>query len=1369
MTLSDQYRLLAPLGAGTTGRVWHATTPDGEHVVLKVGRERLFAGSLAMEGLHAALVVSSRLPALRGLGFLKMDELTGLATRDDSGLPCVALELVRGEPLNPKVGTLELAYRVALGTAEALADLHDAGLAHGDVKPANILIGASDVTLVDWGAVCDAGGMSVRGATPRYLGRGDPALGCARARDQLALGLVLAELLSAKVRIAADPLTAARRLARASLVAEISLALTAKEPGARPSMRWVLRALGFGNVEPSRAPDLAARHRRLVRGAYLRLRRDELGADSTSAETAPWLQDVLDVAKEARAMCITGGSPVPAALSSRGPGVPGPLDAERRLRWVVSMVGPAATTWGDSLRAPTEHALVDAFDRLANAHSPHVWTLAGLAAALRGVTPAPAVCYPEGPITLERASQLARGVARTPIDVEALDCIEREHEHLPESLVLDAADALRLSGDLGRARRLLLGRANGDALAAEVLRRSGEAKAAGLLARGVVDRGADGTGRAHAILARLAFDDGELEGAARWLTNMSTAPEHEVAALVAHRRGDWSGAERLARHGEALATSDEQRARLAATRAYVLHPSNPETVRELFAVAAAHAVRAGAVLEEATYRTGEAAASVDLGALDAAESAARRAILLFEDVLAQPAQAARAWVARAALWASIDAEHEALDAAMAAIHRSHDDPRACAYARWAACDALPIGAPKARAFVEAEAARVSEARELDDDGLHASARVWRHAPELIANRTALDEHATHAAAHAALEWWRARAERRLFDSPNDADDAAKIVLALTHLIDAPVARANAGKAMHAARKLATALGDSANSGRFETARARAAFHTLEGCSAELAVAARAAAWLSDRTAPEVAATTPAQNVDLQQLVRALAERDDLDALLARVLDLLLLWTGAERGLVLLSTSSGELVPRATRHLSRRDLAAEQLAVSMSLAKRALIQGGPIVAVDAMNELSDSHASVHALELRSVLVLPLVARGDVIGVVYLDDRFRKGAFGARELAWATTVAPIAAVSIADARRQAALTRALRRSERAIATAEATLARRESALAIAQSELAHRTPGRKTRHRYEEVIGEAAPIQRMLALVDRVAESEVPVLVQGETGTGKELVARAIHKHGPRSEQPFVGENCGALPESLLESVLFGHVRGAFTGAHRTKLGLFEAADKGTLFLDEIGEMSLGMQAKLLRVLEDGIVRPVGSERVRRVDVRLVAATHRDLHAMVETGAFREDLLYRLDVIRVHVPALRERTEDIPLLVRHFIAKHAQGRNIRLSAEAHALLVAHPWPGNVRQLENEIRRALVLCEDNIEPEHLSVQQASPTANAPKGFDLRTRVDHLETELVTAALLETGGNQTKAAKLLGLSRFGLHKLTKRLGLRD
>ena len=199
------------------------------------------------------------------------------------------------------------------------------------------------------------------------------------------------------------------------------------------------------------------------------------------------------------------------------------------------------------------------------------------------------------------------------------------------------------------------------------------------------------------------------------------------------------------------------------------------------------------------------------------------------------------------------------------------------------------------------------------------------------------------------------------------------------------------------------------------------------------------------------------------------------------------------------------------------------------------------------------------------------------------------------------------------------------------------------------------------------------------------------------------------------------------------------------------------------------MSLGMQAKLLRVLEDGIVRPVGSERVRRVDVRLVAATHRDLHAMVETGAFREDLLYRLDVIRVHVPALRERTEDIPLLVRHFIAKHAQGRNIRLSTEAHALLVAHPWPGNVRQLENEIRRALVLCEDNIEPEHLSVQQASPTANAPKGFDLRTRVDHLETELVTAALLETGGNQTKAAKLLGLSRFGLHKLTKRLGLRD
>ena len=295
--------------------------------------------------------------------------------------------------------------------------------------------------------------------------------------------------------------------------------------------------------------------------------------------------------------------------------------------------------------------------------------------------------------------------------------------------------------------------------------------------------------------------------------------------------------------------------------------------------------------------------------------------------------------------------------------------------------------------------------------------------------------------------------------------------------------------------------------------------------------------------------------------------------------------------------------------------------------------------------------------------------------------------------------------------------------------------------------------------------------MLRVVDRVTQADVPVLVVGESGTGKELVARAIHRHGRRAGQPFVTENCSAIPEPLLESALFGHVRGAFTGADRPRAGLFDAASGGTLFLDEIGEMSLAMQAKLLRVLETGEIRPVGADRTRRVDVRVIAATHRNLQRLVADGRFREDLFYRLDVITIEVPALRERPGDVELLVRHFVSKHAAGRRVRVLPEALAALRRHPWPGNVRQLENELRRALVLCDEVVGLEHLS---AAVTATEPQGdaigdagLDLRRRVDALERDLTREALGRTGGNQTRAAELLGLSRFGLQKMMRRLGV--
>ncbi|NUQ77522.1 MAG: sigma-54-dependent Fis family transcriptional regulator, partial [Polyangiaceae bacterium] len=361
-------------------------------------------------------------------------------------------------------------------------------------------------------------------------------------------------------------------------------------------------------------------------------------------------------------------------------------------------------------------------------------------------------------------------------------------------------------------------------------------------------------------------------------------------------------------------------------------------------------------------------------------------------------------------------------------------------------------------------------------------------------------------------------------------------------------------------------------------------------------------------------------------------------------------------------------------------------------------------------------------------------------------------------------------IADARDQVLLRRAARRAKRASAELTDLLAKREAALDAAERELARARGSRGTRYRYDEIVGESEVTRSLLKLVDRVTAADIPVLIEGESGSGKELVARAIHANGPRAARRFVSENCGAIPEGLLESALFGHVRGAFTGADRPRAGLFEIADQGTLFLDEIGEMSLGMQTKLLRVLEDGMLRPVGSERARKVNVRIITATHRDLAAMVKAKTFREDLYYRLNIITIRIPPLRERSSDIPLIVHHLLRKHggASGVKPRVTQAAMDRLVAFAWPGNVRQLENEIRRALVLSDGTIDVEHLSPEIAGQTAAAPReevGLNVRSRIDALEVALVRDALQKTRGNQTQAAKLLGLSRFGLQKMIRRL----
>ncbi|MBN1283736.1 MAG: sigma-54-dependent Fis family transcriptional regulator [Proteobacteria bacterium] len=315
----------------------------------------------------------------------------------------------------------------------------------------------------------------------------------------------------------------------------------------------------------------------------------------------------------------------------------------------------------------------------------------------------------------------------------------------------------------------------------------------------------------------------------------------------------------------------------------------------------------------------------------------------------------------------------------------------------------------------------------------------------------------------------------------------------------------------------------------------------------------------------------------------------------------------------------------------------------------------------------------------------------------------------------------------------------------------------------------------RYRFENIVGHGDAMAQVYDLIEKVAETDSTVLITGESGTGKELVARAIHYNSPRRDKPLVVVNCAAIPEELLESELFGHVKGAFTGAVAMHAGRFDAADGGTIFLDEIGDMSLKLQVKVLRVLQEQRFEPVGSTSTHEVDVRIIAATNQDLECAVRERRFREDLFYRLNVIPIHIPPLRERREDIPLLVEHFIHKYAKegaGKVQGISGEALDALMSWPWKGNVRELENLIERMVVLKKDDtIQPSDLSDKMGGARAASPapggeplqvdipdEGISFKKAVSDYESRLIVGALRKTGGNKNKAASLLKLNRTTL-----------
>jgi Nif-specific regulatory protein len=454
---------------------------------------------------------------------------------------------------------------------------------------------------------------------------------------------------------------------------------------------------------------------------------------------------------------------------------------------------------------------------------------------------------------------------------------------------------------------------------------------------------------------------------------------------------------------------------------------------------------------------------------------------------------------------------------------------------------------------------------------------------------------------------------------------------------------------------------------------------------------------------------------------------------------------AERGAILLVGDDGRVVSEFG--LDRAGDASRTVEVSRTILRQVLEEGTAVLAGDLIEGGFREVESLRAARLSSLLCAPLVLYGRALGAVYLTAADPSTHFDESHLQLVTVICRIAAVALNNARHVEQL-------------------ESENDLLRAESSVEH------------GMVGEGAAVKRVYQFIARVAPADTTVLVRGESGTGKELAARALHQNSPRRERAFVAINCAALTETLLESELFGHERGAFTGALVQKKGRLEVADGGTLFLDEVGEMPQAVQAKLLRVLQEREFERVGGTRTIRVDVRVVAATNRDLEEAVRKGEFRQDLYYRLNVVSFEMPPLRERREDIPLLASYFVSKYAakfKRKVTGLSPEARACLVAYDWPGNVRELENAVERAVVLgSTDRVLPEDLpeTVLDAAPADDAAEATPPVTRyhdaLREAKRQLILRALEQSAGSFTEAAHTLGVHPNYLHRLIRNLNLR-
>jgi transcriptional regulator with GAF, ATPase, and Fis domain len=1490
VSLPPRYQALAPLGEGGSGQVWAV-------------RDRITGRKVALKMLHEGadehdvLALVREAVALSGVEGLGVPRVLRFGRLPGSDRSYMVRELVEGDSLANGLARgsmgIELCLQALADAADQVTRLHRARLLHGDLKPANIIVGVDGrATLVDLGLAATwrgDGSATAEGLTPRY------------AAPELFRG----EALTARVEVFA-------------LGATLSEVLTSASGSLDPERRRELGEL----VLRATAEDPSLRHPSADEFASALRRAAQLG-EARELAGAAW--PIIGVDTPATALLgQIAALPASGVIVVSGPRGSGRSVLLRRVAWSLGVDGTPVAWIETEQAACAREALSIELDGYPDPSQLVLLVDDADALSVEDLATVDAVRQRGGKLVLVTgpdAPPLVSGQAHvfrmTPLDAGAAgELIRRTIPSLSDAVIAHvAALCFGWPGQL----RALVARLSGAPVVVpadvdELLTAGGS----------LSHRHADPRAEIHGLL-----DRGHVEEAAARLTVYADeqSPSVTIArARVAVSRGDT---DRAFAELESVRAEVEQSHDALLRATWLLHVARVHLRTSAYALAETTAL-------EALARLNSRAASVE-AQIDDEAIATQRAFAVGQP---KPSSRQEATIATQALIVigsaqSFTMRHAAARATLersVALARSLEDPRTLSVA----LGSLAVALQRSDLLAEANAAyeeALSAAEAAGDAGTVATLRlnlagiakrrgelaaaithleaavdmgrrsgrtttvlqslinlanldlhVGRLArarasidalaeqrseltPALAAQLLALEaEYATRtgdtrladelclecASAYERLgrdvDAAEARLERVLLLVVQPNADLAALAEELVH-IDRLLGESTAHRAAFALAqaKLATARGDDAQARELLGAAIDAARGSEQHEVAWLALAARAELELrannaikahADKSAAlaileESAAKLPQdlrevywndpprrmlRGSHLRELAsgptllvapatlgpdrlarvleinREIAGEHDLTRLLERVTDHAIALLRAERGFVILRADHGPealaedgdgLALGASRNEEGDNPHGR---FSRSIADKVISTGEPIVTTSALDDARmASYVSVHLLMLQSIACVPIRGRGGrVIGALYLETRLRPATSFTEEMPTLTAFADQVAIAIETARlvnenEQRRLELATANSALAAASQklEELLDHRTAQLAATRKDLRSARAVLRGHFGYEGLVGTSAAMRRVYALIDRVKDTDVPVLITGESGTGKEVVARAIHNAGARAKRPFVGINCAAIPEHLLESELFGHVRGAFTGADRDRKGLFREAAEGTILLDEIGEMPPKMQAGLLRVLQERVVRPVGSAREEPVDTRVMTATHRDLAKMVAAGTFREDLYYRLNVIEVRIPPLRERTEDIPVLIDHFLGLFAAryGRERRsVSRSALKQLTAHPWPGNVRQLENALLNAWVLSDrPELEVDDFELPSTTPRAPQrsdprPAELDVATSLDaHRagERERILTALSECNWNRLKAAELVGLPRRTFYRRLKEYGI--